>query len=148
MFVHISVHENVRDRQRRCRAKQKKAAQRAVDDSQYLVPFQSRKVIRELNRASKVILDAIKDFLCSFLEVVDRQVVMQKVWLDPYTSANVLKKLKFSKDAVLQSELLNGVRQSLEEMKCLRSAGEQATKNAILRALFTSSHNTLAREMG
>ena len=112
------------------------------------MPPQSCRVTCEHNRASKVILDAIKDLLSSFLEALDRQAVMQKVWWDPYTIANVLKKLKFSKDVVLQGQLLNDVRQSLEEVRCPRSARELATKHAILTAFVTSSYNSLASQMG
>ena len=76
----------------------------------------SHRITRELNRASKVILDVIKDLLSSFLEAMDRQAMMQKAWQDLYICANVLKELKFNKDAVLQAQLLNDVRQSLEEV--------------------------------
>ena len=39
--------------------------------------------------------------MSSFIEVINRQVVMQKVWLNPYTGANVSKKLKFNKNVDL-----------------------------------------------
>ena len=74
--------------------------------------------------------------------------MIQKVWLDPYTCAIVLKKLKFNKDAVLQVDLLNGMQQSLEEVRCPRSVRELATKHAILKALVTLSYNTSARQTG
>ena len=70
------------------------------------------------------------------------------MWLDTCTGANVLKKLKFNKDAVLQAQLLNGMSQSVEKVRCPRSARELATKHAIFTALVTSSHSSLARETG
>ena len=74
--VHIAMHENARDQQQQYRAKQREVAQHAVEDFQDLVPPLSDKVSCEFNRASKIILDAIRDFLSFFLEIMDRQAVM------------------------------------------------------------------------
>ena len=74
--MHIALCKNARDQQQHCRARKKEATQSALEESKDLLPPQSCRIIRELNRASKVILDAIKDSLSSFQEAVDRQAVM------------------------------------------------------------------------
>ena len=56
------------------------------------------------------------------------------------------EKLKFSKDVFLQVKLLNGMQQSLDEVRCPRLAVELATMHTILTASVTSSHNTLTRQ--
>jgi hypothetical protein len=99
----------------------------------------------EVKKASKVILDTMHNSLSLFSNVAYRQNVMKKVMMDPFTGTNILKKMRFSRDAVVNEDILSFVRQFLSVLRCPRASAELAKKHAILTALISSDETTFVR---
>jgi hypothetical protein len=100
---------------------------------------------REVMRASKVILDILHDTLFFVFSAADRQNVMKKVMTDPFVGANIPKRMRFNRNAVVDEDILRSIRQSRSELRCPRTFVELAIKHPILIAQISFGEATSVR---
>jgi hypothetical protein len=101
---------------------------------------------RAIKRATQSIEQTISDQLALFPEPLARKAIIQRVLSNPIVDFNAQKHFKFSKQGIIEQELLSSLVQSLIEVKASNNATKLAIKHTILIAIMNSTSNTSLRQ--
>ena len=152
-----AIREREKERQRQCRRRGQEAnAQLQAEELLYAQNERrveerccvSREVLnrREVRRDAMLILDCVTSTLAKTPDRHHKEAVLQAVWSSHVTKVSLPISRRMSEQAKTHDAIVNGLAQSLSEVKSAKTSAQLVAKHAILTAVVSSGASGSARQ--